>query len=161
MQEGLAVLKVEANIENAKFLNDKIMGKNNNILYSTKREFAPENSTASLPNKSHDSTTRKHKNPYEDKAIRTTKNFIGKPCYNVGRFFFLEIPSSLLFLPIFFFSKRKDSRTHRDLTHKPMFTARRERVRLQSTRRSPRLQQTETRMSSNGKALRGSRISGQ
>jgi len=85
MQEGLASLKVESSADPTKFTNDKIIGRNNNIPYSIKREFAPKNSAASLANKSHDSTTWEHKKSYEDRAIRTTKNFIGKPCYNVGR----------------------------------------------------------------------------
>lgn len=82
MQEGLAVLKVGSSVEAA---ND-LIGRNNNILHSAKREFAPKNSAASSPSKYHDanSTTWERKKPYEDKAIRTTKNFIGKPFYNVG-----------------------------------------------------------------------------
>lgn len=85
MQEGLAVLKVGSSVEAAKFTND-LISKNNNILYLTKCEFVPKNSVASSPSKFHDanSTTWERKKPYEDKAIRTTKNFIGKSCYNVG-----------------------------------------------------------------------------
>ncbi|XP_012522095.2 calpain-B isoform X6 [Monomorium pharaonis] len=88
-EEDLTILKVGSNVESAKFTNDKIIGKNNHDLYSIKftsetREFAPKNLTASLSSKSHDSTIQKHKKPYEDEAIRTTKNFIGKSCYNLG-----------------------------------------------------------------------------
>jgi len=100
MQEGLAILKVESSAEPTKFTNDKIIGRNNNILYSIKREFAPKNSAASLANKSHDSTTW-HKKSYEDRAIRTTKNFIGKPCYNVGS----QKSQFFLFLKVFTYAR--------------------------------------------------------
>lgn len=85
MQEGLAVLKVGSSFEPARFTNDRIIGRNNNIFYQAKCEFAPKNLAANLPSKSHDSTTGERKKLYDDKAIRTTKNFIGKPFYNVGR----------------------------------------------------------------------------
>ncbi|XP_018396576.1 PREDICTED: calpain-A isoform X2 [Cyphomyrmex costatus] len=84
MQQGLAVLKVGSSVEPTKFTNDRIIGGNNNILYSAKRESAPKNLATSLPNKSHDFTTWQRSKSYEDKAIRTTKNFIGKRCYNLG-----------------------------------------------------------------------------
>lgn len=88
MQEGLAVLKIGSSIKSVKFTNDRTIGKNNNILYSSKLEFTP-NLKASLPNKLDSPVMkerlnlRQDKKPYEDKAIRTVKNFIGKSCYNV------------------------------------------------------------------------------
>lgn len=87
MQEGLAVLKVGSNFKSVKSTNNRIITKNN-ILYSTRLEFTP-NSKASLPNKLDSSVIkerlnfRQDKKLYEDKAIRTAKNFIGKSCYNV------------------------------------------------------------------------------
>lgn len=159
MQEGLAVLKVGSSVEVARSTNNGIIGRNNNILYA-KREL--ENS-ASSPSKSHgaSSTTRERKKPYDDKAIRTTKNFIGKSCYNVGR------PSkifgsrfSLAFL-LSSFSSKVDSHSHRDLTYKSMFAVRRERLRLQTTGGGPGLQHAATGMPVDGKTLRGSRIPGQ
>lgn len=87
MQEGLAVLKVGSSFKSVKSTNDKIIAKNN-ILYSTKLEFT-SNSKASLPNKLDGSVIkellnfRQDKKLYEDKAIRTVNNFIGKSCYNV------------------------------------------------------------------------------
>ncbi|XP_018368104.1 PREDICTED: calpain-A-like isoform X2 [Trachymyrmex cornetzi] len=83
MQEGLAVLKIGSSVEPTKSTNNRIIGKNNNIVYLAKRESVPKNSAAK-PNKSHDSTTWEHNKSFEDKGIRTTKNFIGKPCYNLG-----------------------------------------------------------------------------
>ncbi|XP_018306166.1 calpain-B isoform X4 [Mycetomoellerius zeteki] len=83
MQEGLAVLKIGSSVESTKLTNNKIIGKNNNILYLAKRESVPKNSATNLPNKSRDATTW-NKKSFEDKGIRTTKNYIGKPCYNLG-----------------------------------------------------------------------------
>ncbi|XP_050458763.1 calpain-A isoform X3 [Cataglyphis hispanica] len=88
MQEGLAVLKIGSNFKSVKSTNNRIITKNN-ILYSTRLEFTP-NSKASLPNKLDSSVIkerlnfRQDKKLYEDKAIRTAKNFIGKSCYNLG-----------------------------------------------------------------------------
>lgn len=88
MQEGLAVLKIESSVEAARFTNNEIISKNNNILYPAKSELAPKNSAASSPSKFHGAnSTTKRKEPYEDEGIRTTKNFIGKSYYNVGRSF--------------------------------------------------------------------------
>ncbi|XP_018348907.1 PREDICTED: calpain-A isoform X2 [Trachymyrmex septentrionalis] len=89
VREGLAVLKIGSSVEQnplvpTKSTNNSIIGRNNNILYLAKRESVPKNSAAK-PNKSlPDSTTWKYKKSFEDKGIRTTKNFIGKPCYNLG-----------------------------------------------------------------------------
>ncbi|KAL6421514.1 hypothetical protein ACFW04_014282 [Cataglyphis niger] len=88
MQEGLAVLKVGSNFKSVKSTNNRIITKNN-ILYSTRLEFTP-NSKAPLPNKLDSSVIKERlnfcqdKKLYEDKAIRTAKNFIGKSCYNLG-----------------------------------------------------------------------------
>jgi len=144
MQEGLAILKIGSSVESTKFTNSRTIGRNNNILYLAKRESVPKNSAAKL-NKSHDSTTWKHNKSFEDKGIRTTKNFIGKPCYNVGqnRNFFS-----------FFLENREIPRIH--FMHKLMFTVRGERIRLQTTRGSPRLQHPETRVPGDGKTLRRS-----
>ncbi|XP_029176499.1 calpain-A isoform X5 [Nylanderia fulva] len=88
MQEGLAVLKIRSSIKSVKFTNDRTIGKN--ILYSSKFEFTP-NSKVSFPNKLDDPVIKderlnlfQEKTSYEDKAIRTVNNFIGKSCYNLG-----------------------------------------------------------------------------
>lgn len=158
MQEGLALLKAGSSVEAARFTNDEIIGGNNNI--PAKSELAPKNSAAS---KFHDAnSTTERKKPYEDKGIRTTRNFIGKSCYNVGRSskslecHFLSF--SFFFLRLFSFWIRMYIVTWRT---KPIFAVRGEGVRLQSTRGDPRLQHAETRMPVDGEALRGSRIPGQ
>lgn len=88
MQDGLAVLKIGH--MPMKLTGNSIIGKNNNTLYSTKLEFTP-GSKAVLSNRTNNSVAEERSNlsqdkkPYQDKAIRTTKNYIGKSCYNVGR----------------------------------------------------------------------------
>ncbi|XP_025262663.1 calpain-A isoform X5 [Camponotus floridanus] len=89
MQEGLAVLKVGSSFKSAKFTSDKIITKNN-IPYSTKLKFSLNSELANLPNKLNGPTIKERLNScqdkqlYDDKAIRTVKNFIGKSCYNLG-----------------------------------------------------------------------------
>lgn len=88
MQEGLAVLKVGSSFKSAKFTSDEIITKNN-IPYSTKLKFTLNPELANLPNKLNGPTIKERlnycqdKQLYDDKAIRTVKNFIGKSCYNV------------------------------------------------------------------------------
>jgi len=82
MQDGVAVLKIGSNL-GPKATNDKSMNgnKNNNILYSVRFD-----SRTNLPNtsKTQERLNFQNKSLYNDKAVRTTKNFIGKPWYNVG-----------------------------------------------------------------------------
>ncbi|XP_012232198.1 calpain-B-like isoform X4 [Linepithema humile] len=84
-QDGVAVLKVGSSFDPVKFTSDKTIGKNNNVTCSIKLELN-SNLKAKLSNKSNNPVSKEHHNkiPYEDKAIRTTENFIGKSCYNLG-----------------------------------------------------------------------------
>jgi len=82
VQDGVAVLKIGPDSGPAKPTNDKLMNsnKNNNTLYSVRF-----NSRTNLPNASKTQRSNaQNKSLYNDKAVRTTKNFIGKPWYNVG-----------------------------------------------------------------------------
>ncbi|XP_020282745.1 calpain-B-like isoform X4 [Pseudomyrmex gracilis] len=79
MQEGLAVLKIGSSFASARMTGGS--GNNNNIVYSTK--FASANSNANASNESNERPSQK-KILYEENAVRTTKNYIGKPCYNLG-----------------------------------------------------------------------------
>lgn len=85
MQEGLAVLKVGSSF---KFMYDNKIITKNNVLCSTKLKFTLNSELANLPNKLSPTIKERlnfcqDKKLYEDKAIRTVKNFIGKSCYNV------------------------------------------------------------------------------
>lgn len=69
MQEGVAVLKITPTLENIS------VGKRNTI-------HSIPSSSKVLSFEKTDSNSVKNK--YHDKPIKTTKNFIGKSCYNVG-----------------------------------------------------------------------------
>nr|XP_034171889.1 calpain-A-like isoform X3 [Osmia lignaria] len=69
MQEGVAVLKIAPTLENIN------VGKRNTIhsIPSSSKVLSFEKTDSNLKN-----------NKYHDKPIKTTKNFIGKSCYNLG-----------------------------------------------------------------------------
>jgi hypothetical protein len=82
LQDGVAVLKIGSNL-GSKPTNDEPINsnKNNNALHAVRFD-----SRTNLPNasKTQERLNFQNKSLYNDKAIRTTKNFIGKAWYNVG-----------------------------------------------------------------------------
>ncbi|XP_011333302.2 calpain-A isoform X2 [Ooceraea biroi] len=87
MQDGVAVLKIGPDVGPAKPADEcKLMSNNgnNNTLYSVKYEFTPRANLPNAPNTQGRSNCPQNKPLYNDKAVRTTKNFIGKPYYNLG-----------------------------------------------------------------------------
>lgn len=95
MQEGVAVLKIGSDCKSAKLTADDKTGRNNNI-YPRKLQVVT-NSRKNVPDRSNDSATEertrllRNKQLHADQAIRTTKCYIGKSCYNVGHYFDLLI----------------------------------------------------------------------
>lgn len=79
MEKGVAVLKVSSPLE---YSNSRsVIGDNVSqvAFVSHSKTHNPgkgiSNSRSEVP---------RVKKSYDDKGVRTTKNFIGKPCYNVG-----------------------------------------------------------------------------
>ncbi|XP_011153616.1 calpain-B isoform X6 [Harpegnathos saltator] len=91
MQEGVAVLKIGSGCEPVKLAGDGRTGTNNNI-YPAKLEIVGKNPGKNAPTQSSDeqlpaeerTRSLRNKQLYADKAIRTTKSYIGKSCYNLG-----------------------------------------------------------------------------
>lgn len=89
MQEGVAVLKIGSAGESTKLTTDSRTGKNNNI-YPTKLEISLNSRQNAASNRAGEPATEermsllRNKQLHADKAIRTTKCYIGKSFYNVG-----------------------------------------------------------------------------
>ncbi|XP_014489405.1 PREDICTED: calpain-A-like isoform X3 [Dinoponera quadriceps] len=91
MEEGVAMLKIGSVSESGKLTAaDGRTGRNNNI-YPAKLDIPPtlrENLRSGRPNidpaTEGPASSLRNKQLYADKAVRTTKSYIGKSCYNLG-----------------------------------------------------------------------------
>lgn len=85
MQEGLAVLEIAPMVE---FTNSRNVNvERRNAVHGVSRGKLDLHSKTNSPqeeNPNSQSNFQSKKGTYETKPIRTTKNFIGKPFYNVG-----------------------------------------------------------------------------
>lgn len=88
MQDGIAILKIGSERpEPAKPLNDRRTSdnnRNNNTLCSVK--FDLFSNLPNVPKFEGRLNSRQNKPLYNEKAVRTTRNFIGKLYYNVGHY---------------------------------------------------------------------------
>lgn len=87
VQDGVAVLKIGSDpVAPPKSTNNGLLDNNRNssTVYSVKFGFTPRVNLSDPPTTEGRLNSRRNKLLYNDKAVRTTKNFIGKSCYNVG-----------------------------------------------------------------------------
>nr|XP_033330563.1 calpain-A isoform X5 [Megalopta genalis] len=85
MKEGVAVLKISTTLERSDTRSINNL-KRSTVYTFPQNQIAP-NSKAAPINKGNSNLEpkfQKERKPYNDKPIRTTKNFIGKSCYNLG-----------------------------------------------------------------------------
>ncbi|XP_033330562.2 calpain A isoform X4 [Megalopta genalis] len=85
MKEGVAVLKISTTLERSDTRSTNNL-KRSTVYTFPQNPIAP-NSKAAPINKGNSNLVpkfQKEKKPYNDKPIRTIKNFIGKSCYNLG-----------------------------------------------------------------------------
>lgn len=83
MQEGVAVLKLSPKLEFSSGKN-AALEKRNSVPSAVQTKFiSPYKNRFSLSEKGNANSNVKQLKKYDDKAIKTTKNFIGKSCYNV------------------------------------------------------------------------------